>query len=57
MFAAIGYGDASCGAGIFGGAGREGAFIEQLREVMEKAGIDALVAPTTPIAAPLMGEE
>jgi aspartyl-tRNA(Asn)/glutamyl-tRNA(Gln) amidotransferase subunit A len=32
-------------------------FIFQLREVMEKQAIDALMAPTTPIAAPLIGEE
>jgi aspartyl-tRNA(Asn)/glutamyl-tRNA(Gln) amidotransferase subunit A len=31
--------------------------ISQLREVMEKKAIDALVVPTTPIAAPLIGEE
>jgi aspartyl-tRNA(Asn)/glutamyl-tRNA(Gln) amidotransferase subunit A len=31
--------------------------IAQLREVMEKEAIDALVVPTTPIAAPLIGEE
>ena len=33
------------------------SFISQLREVMEKEAIDALVVPTTPIAAPLIGEE
>ncbi|MEQ1353573.1 MAG: amidase [Candidatus Acidiferrum sp.] len=32
-------------------------FIEQLRRVMESAEIDALIVPTTPIAAPLIGEE
>ena len=32
-------------------------FIEQLRSVMEGAEIDALIVPTTPIAAPLIGEE
>ena len=32
-------------------------FIEQLRQAMEAAGVDALVVPTTPIAAPLIGEE
>ncbi len=32
-------------------------FIEQLRSVMESAEIDALIVPTTPIAAPLIGEE
>jgi aspartyl-tRNA(Asn)/glutamyl-tRNA(Gln) amidotransferase subunit A len=32
-------------------------FIEQLRVAMESAKIDALVVPTTPIAAPLIGEE
>jgi aspartyl-tRNA(Asn)/glutamyl-tRNA(Gln) amidotransferase subunit A len=32
-------------------------FIAQLREVMEKEAIDALMVPTTPIAAPLIGEE
>jgi len=31
--------------------------IAQLREVMEKEVIDALIIPTTPIAAPLIGEE
>jgi aspartyl-tRNA(Asn)/glutamyl-tRNA(Gln) amidotransferase subunit A len=31
--------------------------ISQLLEVMEKEAIDALVVPTTPIAAPLIGEE
>jgi len=31
--------------------------ISQLREVMEKEAIDALMVPTTPIAAPLIGEE
>jgi aspartyl-tRNA(Asn)/glutamyl-tRNA(Gln) amidotransferase subunit A len=33
------------------------SFISQLREVMEKEAIDALMVPTTPIAAPLIGEE
>lgn len=33
------------------------SFISQLREVMEKEAIDALVVPTTPIAAALIGEE
>ena len=32
-------------------------FISQLREVMEKEAIDALMVPTAPIAAPLIGEE
>jgi aspartyl-tRNA(Asn)/glutamyl-tRNA(Gln) amidotransferase subunit A len=32
-------------------------FVEQLRQVVEEASIDALVVPTTPIAAPLIGEE
>jgi aspartyl-tRNA(Asn)/glutamyl-tRNA(Gln) amidotransferase subunit A len=32
-------------------------FISQLREVMEKEAIDALVVPSTPIAAPVIGEE
>jgi aspartyl-tRNA(Asn)/glutamyl-tRNA(Gln) amidotransferase subunit A len=32
-------------------------FIYQLREVMEKENLDALMVPTTPIAAPLIGEE
>ena len=32
-------------------------FVEQLRNVMESAEIDALIVPTTPIAAPLIGEE
>src|SRR6202790_3345151 len=32
-------------------------FISQLRELMEKEAIDALMVPTTPIAAPLIGEE
>jgi aspartyl-tRNA(Asn)/glutamyl-tRNA(Gln) amidotransferase subunit A len=32
-------------------------FISQLREVMEKENLDALMVPTTPIAAPLIGEE
>ncbi len=32
-------------------------FIEQLRHAMENEQIDALVVPTTPIAAPLIGEE
>jgi aspartyl-tRNA(Asn)/glutamyl-tRNA(Gln) amidotransferase subunit A len=32
-------------------------FISQLRKVMEKEAIDALMVPTTPIAAPLIGEE
>jgi aspartyl-tRNA(Asn)/glutamyl-tRNA(Gln) amidotransferase subunit A len=32
-------------------------FIEQLRRVMESTQIDALIVPTTPIAAPLIGEE
>ena len=32
-------------------------FIEQLRAAMESAKIDALIVPTTPIAAPLIGEE
>jgi aspartyl-tRNA(Asn)/glutamyl-tRNA(Gln) amidotransferase subunit A len=32
-------------------------FIAQLRAAMEDAEIDALVVPTTPIAAPLIGEE
>jgi len=31
--------------------------ISQLREVMEKEAIDMLMVPTTPIAAPLIGEE
>jgi aspartyl-tRNA(Asn)/glutamyl-tRNA(Gln) amidotransferase subunit A len=31
--------------------------IAQLREVMEKEAINALMVPTTPIAAPLIGEE
>jgi aspartyl-tRNA(Asn)/glutamyl-tRNA(Gln) amidotransferase subunit A len=33
------------------------SFISQLREVMEKEAVDALMVPTTPIAAPLIGEE
>jgi aspartyl-tRNA(Asn)/glutamyl-tRNA(Gln) amidotransferase subunit A len=33
------------------------AFISQLREVMEEELIDALIVPTTPLAAPLIGEE
>jgi aspartyl-tRNA(Asn)/glutamyl-tRNA(Gln) amidotransferase subunit A len=33
------------------------AFISQLREVMQKEAIDALMVPTTPIVAPLIGEE
>lgn len=33
------------------------SFISQLREVMEKEAIDALMVPTTPIAAALIGEE
>ncbi len=33
------------------------SFISQLREVMEKEAIDALMVPTAPIAAPLIGEE
>jgi aspartyl-tRNA(Asn)/glutamyl-tRNA(Gln) amidotransferase subunit A len=33
------------------------SFISQLREVMEKEAIDALMVPTTPIAAPPIGEE
>jgi aspartyl-tRNA(Asn)/glutamyl-tRNA(Gln) amidotransferase subunit A len=33
------------------------SFIAQLREVMADEGIDALMVPTTPIAAPLIGEE
>jgi aspartyl-tRNA(Asn)/glutamyl-tRNA(Gln) amidotransferase subunit A len=32
-------------------------FIHQLHEVMETQAIDALMVPTTPIAAPLIGEE
>jgi len=32
-------------------------FIQQLRLAMEDAGVDALAVPTTPIAAPLIGEE
>jgi len=32
-------------------------YIAQLREVMEKEAIDALMVPTTPIAAPLISEE
>jgi aspartyl-tRNA(Asn)/glutamyl-tRNA(Gln) amidotransferase subunit A len=32
-------------------------FIAQLREVTEKEAIDVLMVPTTPIAAPLIGEE
>ena len=32
-------------------------FIQQLRMAMENAGVDALAVPTTPIAAPLIGEE
>lgn len=32
-------------------------FVEQLRGAMESAKIDALIVPTTPIAAPLIGEE
>lgn len=32
-------------------------FVQQLRGTMESQGIDALVLPTTPIAAPLIGEE
>jgi aspartyl-tRNA(Asn)/glutamyl-tRNA(Gln) amidotransferase subunit A len=33
------------------------SFISQLREVMEREALDALMVPTTPIAAPLIGEE
>jgi aspartyl-tRNA(Asn)/glutamyl-tRNA(Gln) amidotransferase subunit A len=33
------------------------SFISQLHEVMETEAIDALMVPTTPIAAPLIGEE
>src|SRR3984893_16369288 len=33
------------------------SFISQLREVMEKEAIDALMVPTAPIAAPLISEE
>jgi aspartyl-tRNA(Asn)/glutamyl-tRNA(Gln) amidotransferase subunit A len=33
------------------------SFISQLRGVMEKEAINALMVPTTPIAAPLIGEE
>jgi aspartyl-tRNA(Asn)/glutamyl-tRNA(Gln) amidotransferase subunit A len=33
------------------------SFISQLREVMEKEAIDALMVPSTPIAAPVIGEE
>jgi aspartyl-tRNA(Asn)/glutamyl-tRNA(Gln) amidotransferase subunit A len=33
------------------------SFISQLREVVEKDAIDALIVPTAPIAAPLIGEE
>jgi len=33
------------------------SFISQLRGVMEKEAIDALMVPTVPIAAPLIGEE
>lgn len=33
------------------------SFISQLREVMEKEAIDAVMVPTTPISAPLIGEE
>jgi aspartyl-tRNA(Asn)/glutamyl-tRNA(Gln) amidotransferase subunit A len=33
------------------------SFISQMCEVMEKEAIDALMVPTTPIAAPLIGEE
>ena len=33
------------------------AFISQLGQVMENEAIDALMVPTTPIAAPLIGEE
>jgi aspartyl-tRNA(Asn)/glutamyl-tRNA(Gln) amidotransferase subunit A len=33
------------------------SFISQLREVMEKEALDALMVPTIPIAAPLIGEE
>jgi aspartyl-tRNA(Asn)/glutamyl-tRNA(Gln) amidotransferase subunit A len=33
------------------------SFISQMREVMEKEAIDALMVPTTPIAAPLIGEQ
>jgi aspartyl-tRNA(Asn)/glutamyl-tRNA(Gln) amidotransferase subunit A len=36
---------------------QRGSFITQLRGVMEKEAIDALMAPTTPIVAPLIGEE
>ncbi len=32
-------------------------FIQQLHAAMADAGVDAIVAPTTPIAAPLLGEE
>jgi aspartyl-tRNA(Asn)/glutamyl-tRNA(Gln) amidotransferase subunit A len=32
-------------------------FIRQLLEKMDEAGVDALAVPTTPIAAPLIGEE
>jgi aspartyl-tRNA(Asn)/glutamyl-tRNA(Gln) amidotransferase subunit A len=32
-------------------------FIEQLRQAMEAAAVDALVVPTVPIAAPLINEE
>ena len=32
-------------------------FVEQLRNVMEGADIDALIVATTPISAPLIGEE
>ncbi|HXO62508.1 MAG TPA: amidase [Candidatus Acidoferrales bacterium] len=32
-------------------------FISQLREVMEQEAIDALMVPTIPVAAPLIGEE
>jgi aspartyl-tRNA(Asn)/glutamyl-tRNA(Gln) amidotransferase subunit A len=32
-------------------------FIQQFHVAMADAGIDALIAPTTPIAAPLLGEE
>jgi aspartyl-tRNA(Asn)/glutamyl-tRNA(Gln) amidotransferase subunit A len=33
------------------------SFISQLREVMENEAIDALMVPSTPIAAPMIGEE
>src|SRR5258707_7102530 len=32
-------------------------FIQQFHLTMEDAGVDAIVVPTTPIAAPLLGEE